>query len=135
MSVESSHDDTMSFDNLLRLALSEWPETVDCRILLHGDLDLDTYVVQGLGNIERELDYAWIGKPSEVIMRSLHSSIAIVLHKAAKFMNLVTLNQIRPSVIKKEYDNYLVTSRNRTDLRWDEADYALVSKYFDCNKT
>lgn len=123
------------FQSLLLKAFKDWPEEVDLGELLYRD-DKGRYQVEGLGDwIEQRISKKYYNQPDEVIMLSLHDSIDIALHDAAKTCRKVRLINLRTEFIKEHFEDKLKAVLQRESLGWGEKDKKLIHDYFSVNKT
>ncbi len=125
----------LSFENLYKQALIDWPETLDLSELQYATPDFSRYTVKGLGVLSDDIEHRSIGTELEVIFRVLHTSIYSTVHSIAKFTTEIKVSSIRPRTIQLIVDERLKTSLSRSDLNWKKEDYKLVELYFSQNKS
>ena len=124
----------LSFDDLYKRALSDWPKALDLSELQHAELDLSRYTIKGLGGLSDDIEHKAIDTDLEVIFRELHMSIYSVIHSIAKFSREIKTSSIRPKAVQLVFEKCLKASSLRSDLNWNDEDYKLVESYFSQNK-
>ncbi len=125
-----------NFDALIVEALAEWPQQIS-----FGRIDIDYspareerpgFYVEGLGDIPDEIDEPHIGTEQEVIWRTLHHAIHIVVHAAARYIMHLDMSNLRLLEVKYYFEeNLRYGLQDPAGLYWRESDIQLVYEYFE----
>ncbi|WP_374380173.1 hypothetical protein [Dongia sp.] len=116
-----------NFTKLFQLALADWPEIVDLRLLDYSKTAKRRYSVRGLGELEDNISTRYIGTKIEILMRNLHYVIFVTLHKLAPEIESLHLSDLREVTIKARFEEWL---RKSLDVEgWTADDVALVERY------
>lgn len=120
----------LDFDDLYKLALTDWPNVIDLTELQQALPDISRYTVKGLGVLSDDIEEKYIGKENEIIWRELNSAIYEIIHATAKTVINVEKTSIRPEAVRLVFERQLKSSAQSTTLNWQPEDYALVKSYF-----
>ena len=121
------------FNDLLSVAIKEWPDSIDLSNIIQNDTDSSVYAVVGLGRLADDIGDRYIGLTEEIIFRNLHLTIFSVLHDCGKYVKSVEIGNIRPEYLRKLFNQRLLSVIENKDLDYDEDDKTLVKNYLSAN--
>ncbi|MEG2468785.1 MAG: hypothetical protein RSB86_15465 [Comamonas sp.] len=121
------------FDNLLKIALKDWPVDIDLSEIHYSKNDPSKYTVKGLGIMSDLISEKYIGSPDEVIFRNLHQSIYAVLHAAAPNVWAIKISNIRHASVRNRFEKHLKIGVENSEIGYSREDILLCSKYFHEN--
>ena len=121
------------FENLLKIALKDWPVDIDLSEIQYSNNDPSTYTINGLGIMSDLISEKYIGSPEEVIFRNLHQSIYAVLHAAAPNILTIKTSNIRDASVRSRFEKHLKMGMENSEIGYSREDILVCSKYFHEN--
>jgi len=122
------------FEDLLNVALSQWPDKIDVSSLTIYNSETDLYEIKSLDNLEEVIEDSHIGQDDEVLMRNLQTCVSHAIHTSAKHVICIRPFELRRETIREYFEVRLISAFNIEDLGYEESDRELIQKYFDVNK-
>lgn len=119
----------LDFGFLLRMALSEWPESIDVeeRIYYPGN----RVHIPGLWVYPESVSEKYRNTADAVIMLNLHDAIDIVLMRVADYCTRVYPKELRESFVRSEFEKIL--KEKIKPEWWEPEDLQLIEAYFQAN--
>lgn len=121
------------FENLMKIALKDWPADIDLSEIQYSKNDPSTYTIKGLGIMSDTISEKYIGNPEEVIFRSLHQSIYSVLHAAAPNILTIKTSNIRHASVRSRFEKHLKMGMENSEIGYSKGDILACTKYFHEN--
>lgn len=117
------------FSEWFSLAISEWPKSVDLKLLYSQD-EGQKYVVEGLGRLADRIGDLYIGREDELVFRNLHWALNIAIHDLAKYVTTVCMADLRQDAVQIIFDDNLRACVNDLRTEGDEVP-ALLCEYLN----
>lgn len=122
------------FENLLKIAIEEWPIGLELAQIQVDSQDPTRYLVRGLGPLSDSISERWIGQEDEVIFRNLHQSIMEVLHQLATYVVYQKVGDLRAGNIRSRFESHLKNAMRIEEIGYSLTDIELCAAYFRDNE-